>query len=227
MSSTIEKVLSNHNMSVALSELMLKKDTCGADGMYLHELPEYLRMNKDVLRECLLKGEYKAGSAKMIEIVGKNGKRRKITLVNTVDRYISRCIFNVIAPMIAETQSEYSYAYQSGKSIQKAAGKCRDYALLHPYVLYIDFADYFGSINHERLNAVLFELLRDRKLVSLIADMVHPPVIEDFELQYLSKGIIQGSVLSPCISNLYLNEFDRYLETNHYDFVRYADYAEV
>lgn len=224
---TIEKVFSNQNMQIALTELMLKNDTCGMDGMYLHELPEYLQMNKQVLRESLLKGEYKPGAVRLFEIVAKNGKIRKVTQVNTVDRFVSRCIFNELSPLVSETQVSCSYAYQKGKSIQDAASKCRDYAMTHPYVLYIDFVDYFGSIDHEILDVKLYSLLKDRKLMALISELVHPPVTENFETRNMNRGIIQGSVLSPCISNLYLNELDQMLESKGCDFVRYADDVKI
>ena len=73
------------------------------------------------------------------------------------------------------------------------------------------------------MNSKLYSLLKDRKLVTLISELLHPSITENFETHNLSRGIIQGSVLSPCISNLYLNELDQMLESKECDFVRYAD----
>lgn len=74
----IERVFSNVNMNKALEVLMSKKDTRGYDGLYVHELPKYLSLNRKELRESLLAGTWEPGYVQQYEIVNRKGKVRII-----------------------------------------------------------------------------------------------------------------------------------------------------
>ncbi len=89
---TLEEVLSKRNQAQAFEYLAQKKDSCGADGMYLSELKEYWELNKERIMEALKDGSYSPGVVKNYEIINGKGKRRVISKLNTIDRFVTRLL---------------------------------------------------------------------------------------------------------------------------------------
>ncbi len=217
-------MFSNANMNKALEVLMSKKDTRGYDGLYVHELPKYLSLNRKELRESLLDGSWEPGYVQQYEIVNRKGKVRIISNASSVDKFVSQCIYQSIVPLVNQKMVDNSYAYQKGKSVLDAAKKCRDYVSQGKlYVLHLDIHHFFGSLNDVLLQDDLLKLLNDRKLVALIMKLVQCDVVLNHSIQKCTSGIIEGSILSPCLSNLYLSDFDSEMKKQGYCFVRYAD----
>ena len=224
----IEKVVSGTRMNSALDYVMSKKDMCGFDGMHTYELPKYLKEHKEELRQKLLKGEWKPGLVQQREIVMKNGKTRIISNFNAVDRYVSTCIYQEIYPLAEKEFSSCSYAYRKNKSALEAAKKCCGYASEgYDFCGNINYLNCFDNIDTEILSGLLNDLLKDRKLTRLIISLVQPDTVFNHEIRNTDKGILQGSVLSPLLCNLYLTEVDRYMEKQGIRFVRYADDIRV
>ena len=73
------------------------------------------------------------------------------------------------------------------------------------------------------LIAKLNTLIQDKRIVRLIALFLKNGMLKNREWIDKHAGVYQGDNLSPWLSNLYLNDFDRYLESKHIDFIRYAD----
>ena len=211
-------------MNKALEVLLNKKDTVGYDGMYVHELPGFLEANKDELRNSLLKGTYAPGIVQQYETVAKNGKRRIISCVSSVDKFISQCFCQILNEYVEDIFSRHSYAFQKGRSVLNAVQECREFIRNgNAYSIHIDFENFFDNIDHEILYQNLFHILNDRKAAETILKLVECDVILDHQIIAWRKGILTGSILSPVLSNIYLNAFDRHLESMDVPFVRYAD----
>lgn len=220
----IEKVFSNANMNQAMEIMLSKKDTRGYDGLYVHDLPKYLSMNRKALRDSLLGGTWEPGYVQQYETVNRHGKIRIVSNLSTIDKFVSQCIYQTISPLINERMTETSYAYQKGKSVLDAAKKCRDYVSLgYKYVLHLDIHDFFGSLDTGLLRKKLIDLLNDRKLAELIIKLVQCDVVLNHTVKHCDNGVIEGSPLSPCLSNLYLSDFDQMMKESKLMFVRYSD----
>lgn len=87
----------------------------------------------------------------------------------------------------------------------------------------IDIAGYFDTINQERLMKLLEEDVSDGRLLELIERFLKAGVMEDEIWQHSDDGTPQGGVISPLLSNLYLNELDHLMEAKGYAMTRYAD----
>lgn len=111
MTATIETVLSQENLLEAMESFEGKRDNCGVDGVKLSELEEYWEANGEKIKKTILQGEYSLGYVKQQEIMNAKGKKRTISLMNTVDRFIYRALMQVLAKEWTSQFSEYSYAY--------------------------------------------------------------------------------------------------------------------
>lgn len=122
----------------------------------------------------------------------------------------------------------YSFAYQQGKGIDLAVACAAEYIRMgREYVVEIDIKDFFESIDHVCLLPQMECLFGESVLYNLLVKYVACSVESDCCIQKKTCGLLQGSSLSPLLSNLYLTDLDDWMEKRGYMFVRYADNINI
>ncbi|HCC35034.1 MAG TPA: hypothetical protein DEQ02_05150 [Ruminococcaceae bacterium] len=91
----------------------------------------------------------------------------------------------------------------------------------------IDLAKYFDTVNHDILLGLVSREVKDKAVVKLIRRFLKSGVMAKGLISPTSEGAPQGGKLSPLLSNIYLTEFDRMLESRGHKFVRYADDSNI
>lgn len=221
---TLNEILSADNIEAAIEHLMTKKDTCGPDGIHLHSLSAYWEDNQQALRESLLEGSFRPGLVRKVEILNERGKKREIISMNAIDRLLLRCIVQMCSPAADPQFNELSFAFQTGKGVKAAVNKAKEYIQSgREWVAETDIRDYFDSVSLNRLNEIIDDVFPDEALKVLISKYLTPDVESDFEIAKPVRGLLQGSPLSPLLSNLYLHELDNVLSSMNMSFVRYCD----
>jgi len=76
-----------------------------------------------------------------------------------------------------------------------------------------DIRGCFDNIDHEMLLRILGRKIKDKSLLNLIKRMLKAGYIEDWKYHDTYSGTMQGGILSPLLSNIILNELDKYVET--------------
>lgn len=225
---TVEEIFAEESVAEAIEFLKSKKNSCGDDGIWLHDLEEFWSINKTNILDSLKNGTYKPLLVHEKIIIQANGKHRKIYLFSSVDRLILRILQQALQPMIEENGSQYSFAYQNGRGIVDAV-KCAASFIEcgYKYVVELDIKDFFEEIDYDILFQNLKNKIVESQVYELIKKFVECVVESDFQLIKKKRGVIQGSSLSPVLSNLYLQEFDQWLEENGYHFVRFADNINI
>ena len=82
---------------------------------------------------------------------------------------------------------------------------------------------YFDTVNHDKLISILREDVNDSTTLHLIRKFLRAGVMENGLAKANTIGMPQGGPLSPILSNVYLDKFDKELENRGLRFVRYAD----
>lgn len=222
--SSIREIFSEDNVAEALNYLNSKKDSCGSDGIYLHQLKSYWENNRAALLEELETAAFVPSLIRTRDITNPKGKTRTIVLLNSIDRLILRCIVQRIQPEVEGILSDNTHAFRKDKGVSTAVRSAVDYISKgRTNVVEIDIRNYFDSISHERLVEVIDRYFEDNTLRLLITRFIHAPVERGLEVVNITQGLLQGSPLSPILSNLYLHEFDLELTTRNIPFVRYCD----
>lgn len=215
------------NMQESVQRLVSKKHGCGIDGIATNQYMRYWRINKNRILKDLRKGRYMPQPVLLTDIWKSNGGKREIAKYTCTDRVILDVVKRALAPVLDKYASKYSYAYQEGKGVEEAVKQAAIYIEEGKrYVLEIDIKDFFDNINLERLERMLRNYIGDEKLWQLLHRYLYITVVDDYMRKTKTLGLVQGSPISPILSNLYMEEFDRYMEKN-YAFCRFADDINV
>ncbi len=208
----------------AVSYLESRKDSCGIDGILLSELREYWLINGNDILEMLRRERYTPGIIRIIEIVNYKGKKRKIALYNSLDRMILRCLSQKIQTCYDEVLSDHCYAYRNGYGVEAAVSKVSDH-LEEGFLWTVktDIDHYFDSIDLKRMEECVDNTIDDVRIRNLVKKYLRVEVEENGMIRRKTRGLLQGSPLSPFLSNLYLTSFDNLMSGQGMRFCRFGD----
>lgn len=207
---------------------MKNAHSSGMDKMKLSELEDYWNMNHQRIEDELKKGIYQPGIIYNYEIINPRGKKRVISSLNVIDRFVARLLAQKLRRYIEPEFCEYSYAYQENKGILAAVSRARECIDAgNIFVAEIDIQNYFDVISLERMMQLLVQRIDDEYVLELLRSFLYCKVSEDNYIKDKTRGLVQGNACSPVLSNLYLHDFDLYLESKDYLWVRFADNINI
>jgi len=226
--SLLERVVERNNLNRAYKRVKANGGAAGVDGLTCKELLDYLRECGNELIAAILQGSYRPNPVKRVQIPKPDGGTRDLGVPTAVDRVIQLAIVQVLESIFEPEFSEFSFGFRPGRNCHQAIRKAREYYDEgYKYVVDIDLAKYFDTVNHDLLINMLREKVKDERLISLIRKYLKSGVMENGIVSPTYKGTPQGGNLSPLLSNIYLTRFDRLLESRGHKFVRYADDCNI
>jgi RNA-directed DNA polymerase len=224
----MEEVCGRENCKQALKRVKANKGSAGVDGMTVQQLPEFLKQHWPAIREQLLSGTYRPQPVRRMEIPKPDGGVRKLGIPTVLDRFIQQAVMQVLQGRWDRTFSDHSYGFRPGRSAHQAVEAAQQYmAAGHRWVVDLDLEKFFDRVNHDRLMAKLAERVSDGRMLKLIRGFLRAGVMEGGLVSPVDEGTPQGGPLSPLLSNIVLDEFDRELERRGLRFARYADDSNV
>ena len=220
----LEEILTKENLNKAYKKVYQNKGTAGVDGVTVDEIAEYIKENKDRIREKIRKRRYKPQPVKRVQIPKENGKKRNLGIPTVMDRIIQQAIVQVISPIFEEQFSDYSYGFRPKRRAEQAVIKALEYLNEgYKWIVDIDLEKFFDTVNQDRLITIIGRTIKDGDVVSLIRKYLSAGVMENGVVKPTKVGTPQGGNLSPLLSNIMLNELDKELERRGLHFTRYAD----
>lgn len=228
MGTILEAILSDENLEQAKESFQGKRDSCGIDGIKLSMLDDYWEINGEKIKKSIREGKYCPGIIQQQDIVNTKGKKRTISLMNTIDRFIFRAVTQELSKLWNSKFSEYSYAYREYKGVKEAVEQAVEFIeLKNEWVVEIDIQNFFDNINHSILLQKLEKEIDDKEVMSLLISYIKCTVMDDHICYQKDKGVLQGGPLSPLLSNIYMNELDHYQENKAYHFCRFGDNINI
>ena len=224
----MEEVCGRENCKRALQRVKANKGSAGVDGMTVQQLPEYLKQHWPAIREQLLSGTYKPQPVRRVEIPKPDGGVRKLGIPTVLDRFIQQAVMQVLQGRWDRTFSNHSYGFRPGRSAHQAVAEAQQYiAEGYRWCVDLDLEKFFDRVSHDKLMARIETRVSDRRLLKLIRSFLKAGVMESGLVSPVDEGTPQGGPLSPLLSNIVLDEFDRELERRGLRFARYADDCNV
>lgn len=224
----MERVLQRDNLFRALKRVRSNKGGPGVDGMTVDELPGFLREEWPQIREQLLSGSYTPQAVRVVEIPKPNGGVRTLGIPTVLDRLIQQAILQVLGPIFDPTFSDASYGFRPGRSAHQAIIQARDYVESGcRFVVDLDLEKFFDRVNHDVVMSRVARRIEDKRLLRLIRSYLSAGMMSGGVVSPRASGTPQGGPLSPLLSNIILDDFDKELESRGHRFVRYADDVNI
>lgn len=224
----LEKILEIENLRTAFKRVKSNKGSHGVDGMKVDELPQYLKQNVETLKKSILEGTYRPQPVRRVEIPKPDGGVRLLGIPTVVDRMIQQATAQVLTPIFERTFSNNSYGFRPKRDAKQAIKKAKEHIENgHKWVVDIDLAKYFDTVNHDKLMALVAREIKDKRVLKLIRLFLQSGVMINGVVIETEEGCPQGGPLSPLLSNIMLTELDKALEKRGHTFCRYADDCNI
>ena len=140
------------------------------------------------------------------------------------DRVLHAAIKIVLEPIIDPTFSDRSYGFRPGRNQRQAVEKAREFVRNgNEQIVDIDLAQFIDRINHDRLIHRLKTYVQDKRVLRLIGMILRSGIMINGVVVSSTEGSVQGSPLSPLLSNVVLDELDKELEKRALQHCRFAD----
>jgi group II intron reverse transcriptase/maturase len=220
----LEKILDRNNLNSAFKRVKSNKGSHGVDGMKVDELLQYLIENGGNLRQSIMEGTYRPNPVRRVELPKPDGGIRLLGIPTVVDRMIQQATAQIISPIFEKIFSDNSYGFRPNRCTQQAVLKAKKYIEQgYGWVVDIDLAKYFDTVNHDKLMALVAREIKDKRVLKLIRLFLQSGIMINGVKVETEEGCPQGGPLSPLLSNVMLTELDRELEKRGHKFCRYAD----
>ncbi len=223
MKSLLAKFLSTSNFLLAW-KVIRKKKVPGIDGITPKDFEKRLYENIELVTKEILKGYYVPAPAIVFNHNGKNGKTRVLGILTVKEQLAQRVIAENLALSLEKKFLPTSFAFRIGKSPDSAIESLRkSFNSNIKWLIKGDIKSFFDEIDREILYKFISEDFNDYPLLILIKKWLEVGVIKNNRLYRYPVGIIQGSPLSPVLSNIYLHRFDIDIKKENFTMIRFAD----
>ena len=222
--SLIEEIVSKENLNQAFLQVTSKKGASGIDKMTCDEVKDYLKVHGEELVNQILSREYQPQPVRRVEIPKPNGGVRKLGIPTVVNRIVQQAIVQKLTPIFEPTFSEYSYGFRPNKRCQDAIDRTLELINQgYEWIVDLDLEKFFDNVPQDKLIRIVDNVAKDSDVTALIHKFLRAGVMVNGTFEKTTLGTPQGGNLSPLLSNIYLNELDKELESRHLHFARYAD----
>ncbi|MDB4470679.1 group II intron reverse transcriptase/maturase [Deltaproteobacteria bacterium] len=223
-----EIILSRENMQAAYQRVVSNKGAAGIDGMTVGELGDHLRHNWPCIREQLLVDEYWPQAVRKVEIPKASGGKRTLGIPTVLDRLIQQAMHQQLMLIFEPHFSGASYGFRPGRSAQQAVQMAQTHVSDgYRWIVDLDLEKFFDRVNHDILMSRVARIVKDKQVLRLIRRYLQAGLLEGGIVSIRQEGTPQGGPLSPLLSNILLDEFDKELERRGHRFCRYADDCNI
>lgn len=223
--SLIDKVCSERNLSASWSKVAANKGSAGVDHVTVETYERHAEANLRELSADLRQDRYRPQAIRRVYIPKPGSDQKRPLGIPTVrDRVVQTALLHVLEPIFEKEFATHSYGFRPGRGCKDALRRVDE--LLrngYRYVVDADLKSYFDTIPHEKLMGRVRERVADGRVLKLVEAFLTQGVMEGLDQWTPSSGAPQGAVVSPLLSNIYLNPLDHSMEQSAVEMVRYAD----
>ncbi|MGB6847397.1 MAG: group II intron reverse transcriptase/maturase [Thermoanaerobaculia bacterium] len=221
----IDKVYSIKNLRAAFDRVKANRGSAGVDLQTIAMFEARLERNLDHLSGTLRDGTYKPQQVKRVWIPKPGRKEKRPLGIPTVrDRVAQTALRSVLEPIFERDFARRSYGFRPGRGCKDALRRVD--ALLkqgYHFVVDADLKSYFDTIEHEHMMDRLRTKVSDSAILALVDAYLTQGILDSAQSWTPDRGTPQGAVVSPLLSNIYLDPLDHLMASSGFQMVRYAD----
>jgi group II intron reverse transcriptase/maturase len=205
----------------------------GIDGVTKETYGEHLEDNLRALHEKLRQLSYRPKPVRRVEIPKEDGTMRPLGISCTEDKIVQELTRRILEAIYEPGFCETSYGFRPGRSCHKALRRLNREVMSAPvnWIADLDLAQFFDTMPHLDILAILAERIKDRRFLRLIARMLKAGVQTPGGVGHDELGSPQGSIVSPVLANVCLDRvLDQWVVTSvkphcrgYVELIRYAD----
>jgi RNA-directed DNA polymerase len=222
----VDKVWSLKNLGRSLEKVVAKGGSAGIDNQSARQIEAHKSQTIAKLEQELRASQYEPQAVKRVWIPKPGSNEKRPLGVPTLrDRIVQGALLHVMEPIFERDFAPQSYGFRPGKGCKEALRRVDE--LLKGgshWVVDADLKAYFDTIPQERLMDRIREKIADGRVLKLLEQMLQAGVMDSAKgWQPTGQGTPQGAVISPLLSNIYLDGLDWQMAKGGFEMVRYAD----
>ena len=223
--SLIDKVYAPGNLTAAYTRVAANGGAAGVDHQTVELYERQLSANQEKLASQLQDGSYRPQPVRRVWINKPGTKERRPLGIPTVrERVAETALHNVLEPIFERDFAEQSYGFRPRRGTKQALRRVEGLLKAgYTWVVDADLQSYFDSIPHEPLLERVQEKVSDGRVIKLLTSYLEQGVMEGLASWTPVAGTPQGAVISPLLSNIYLDPWEHLMAARGVEMVRYAD----
>jgi group II intron reverse transcriptase/maturase len=220
----IKQLTSKKNLNDAYWQVYRNKGAAGVDRLSVTELKFQLQTHSKRYIQQIERESYQVAPILGVEIPKSNGKKRLLGIPTVVDRVFQQALHQVLQPIFEPDFRQHSYGFRPQRNAHQAITQSLENINSgYQHIVDIDLKSFFDEVEHYILLELIYKKVKCKATLKLLRCFLRAPILINGKLHKRSKGVPQGSPLSPLLSNILLNELDKELEKRGHRYVRYAD----
>lgn len=222
---SFQKLYDLANLQEAFSQVKNNNGSSGVDRQTIKAFEQQLKKNLESIAADLRNGDYRPRPILRVWIDKPGSQEKRPLGIPTVrDRVVQTALRSVIEPVFEKGFADHSYGFRPGRgplgALQRVMTLLKEG---HTYVLDADLKSYFDTIPHHLLLELVGGKIVDGQLRALVNAFLEQQVLSDLGTTEPEAGTPQGAVISPLLSNIYLDPLDHLIAECKWEMVRYAD----
>jgi RNA-directed DNA polymerase len=223
--SLIDKVYCSANLFASYAKVAANGGAAGVDHVTVEDFTRRLTRNLEKLETQLREGSYRPQAVRRVNIPKPGTQETRPLGIPTVrDRVVQGALRQVLEPIFERQFAEHSYGFRPDRGCKDALRRVD--GLLkrgYRYTVDVDLKSYFDTIPHDKLLDEVRKYVADGRVLGLVEAFLKADILDGLQAWTPESGAPQGAVLSPLLSNLYLNDLDHRVAREEYEMTRYAD----
>jgi RNA-directed DNA polymerase len=220
-----DKVMALRTLRAAWNDVQANHGAAGVDHVTIAQFGVHLDANLTQLSEQLRTNTYRPRAIRRVFIEKPGSRERRPLGIPTVrDRVVQAALRKVLEPIFERDFAAQSYGFRPNRGCKDALRRVQ--SLLdagYTWVVDADLQHYFDTIPHGGLMALVREKVADSRVLALLDAFLTHTVLDTLASWTPEQGTPQGAVISPLLSNIYLDPLDHFMVTHQVEIVRYAD----
>lgn len=183
--------------------------TKGIDGLTLSGMGME-RINRII--NMMKEGSYQPNPVRRQYIPKPNGKKRPLGIPSADDKLVQEVVRLMLESIFEPTFSKYSHGFRTNRSCHTALEQIKRTYTGVKWFVEGDIKGCFDNIDQHILVNILRRRIQDEQFIALIWKFLRAGYVEDWKYNVTYSGAAQGSIMSPILANIYMNELDTFMQ---------------